>query len=71
MARPQNSVITFEVTTETVRRGDVVAIGGYWFEITDLTVLPGQAKRLCFSSGESLTLHPRTRLTVQRLLRDR
>lgn len=58
-----------EITSVTVRRGDVLQIGGQPCRVADLFHLPGGAKRLLFESGELLTLHSRSRLIALRLLR--
>ncbi|MEW9517778.1 hypothetical protein [Streptomyces tubercidicus] len=63
---PASSV---EITSATVQRGDVIQIGGHSCRVTDLLQLPGGAKRLCFESGELLTMHSRSRLVAVRTLR--
>ncbi|MEW2439102.1 hypothetical protein AB0952_34010 [Streptomyces caniferus] len=60
---------SIEVTADSVQRGDVIQIGGHSCRVTDLLQLPGGAKRLCFESGELLTMHSRTRLVAVRTLR--
>lgn len=57
-----------EVGPHTVRRGDVVTIGGGSFTVTDLITLAGGTKRIRFLSGETLTMREDTRLTVSRRL---
>lgn len=58
-----------EITPVTVRRGDVIQIGGQPCRVADLFHLPGGAKRLLFESGELLTMHSRSRLVALRMLR--
>ncbi|MFF9782099.1 hypothetical protein [Streptomyces nigrescens] len=58
-----------EITSASVQRGDVIQIGGQSCRVTDLLQLPGGAKRLCFESGERLTMHARSRLVALRTLR--
>ncbi|MGW4162995.1 hypothetical protein [Streptomyces sp. NPDC004788] len=60
---------TIEVTAATVRRGDVIQIGGQPCRVADLFCLPGGAKRLIFESGELLTMHTRSRLIALRMQR--
>ncbi|MGW2669306.1 hypothetical protein ACWC5F_14680 [Streptomyces sp. NPDC001272] len=61
--------LTIEITSLTVRRGDVIQIGGRACRVSDLVQLPGGAKRLFFESGEVLTLHARSRLVALRMTR--
>ncbi|WP_329202180.1 MULTISPECIES: hypothetical protein [unclassified Streptomyces] len=58
-----------EITSTTVRRGDVIQIGGQPCRVADLIQLPAGAKRLFFESGELLTMHARTRLIALRMQR--
>lgn len=58
-----------EITSVSVRRGDVIQIGGQPCRVTDLVQLPAGAKRLFFESGEVLTMHARSRLVALRLTR--
>lgn len=58
-----------EITSASVQRGDVIQIGGHSCRVTDLLQLPGGAKRLCFDTGELLTMHSRSRLVALRTLR--
>lgn len=58
-----------EITSATVQRGDVIQIGGQPCRVADLIQLPAGAKRLCFESGELLTVHARTRLIALRMQR--
>ncbi|MDD9376941.1 hypothetical protein M8Z33_09730 [Streptomyces sp. ZAF1911] len=59
-----------EITSTTVQRGDVIQVGGQPCRVIDLIQLPANAKRLCFESGELLTMHARTRLVALRLRRN-
>ncbi|MGW9368813.1 hypothetical protein ACWGVR_02145 [Streptomyces xanthophaeus] len=59
-----------EVTSTTVQRGDVIQIGGQPCRVIDLIQLPASAKRLCFESGELLTMHARTRFIALRMRRN-
>ncbi|MEU2155438.1 hypothetical protein ABZ532_10555 [Streptomyces sp. NPDC019396] len=58
-----------EITSSSVRIGDVIQIGGRSCRVTDLLQLPGSAKRLLFESGESLTMHCRTKIIALRTQR--
>ncbi|WP_338677569.1 hypothetical protein V1460_34790 [Streptomyces sp. SCSIO 30461] len=58
-----------EITSRSVRIGDVVQVGGRPCRVIDLDQLPGGAKRLLFESGESLTMHPRTKFLALRTQR--
>ncbi|MFE2228630.1 hypothetical protein [Streptomyces kronopolitis] len=58
-----------EITSASVQRGDIIQIGGHSCRVTNLLQLPSGAKRLCFESGELLTLHARSRLVALRKLR--
>nr|WSX50737.1 hypothetical protein OG409_18375 [Streptomyces sp. NBC_00974] len=58
-----------EITSTTVQRGDVIQVGGQPCRVVDLIQLPASAKRLCFESGELLTMHARTRLIALRMRR--
>ncbi|MEU0689971.1 hypothetical protein [Streptomyces uncialis] len=58
-----------EITSASVRRGDVIQIGGQPCRVADLFQLPSGAKRLHFETGELLTMHARTRLVALRMLR--
>ncbi|MFD9206798.1 hypothetical protein ACFVZM_11015 [Streptomyces sioyaensis] len=60
-----------EITSTSVQRGDVIQVGGHPCRVTDLLQLPGGAKRLCFESGELLTMHARSRLVALRTMRRR
>ncbi|AKG44894.1 hypothetical protein H7827_10395 [Streptomyces sp. JH002] len=56
-----------EVTADSVRVGDAVTLGGRTLTVADLNGLPNGAKQLRFATGEILTLHCRSALTVTRL----
>lgn len=58
-----------EITSASVQRGDIMQIGGRPCRFTDLLHLACGAKRLCFESGELLTMHARSRLVALRALR--
>ncbi|PBC83430.1 MULTISPECIES: hypothetical protein [unclassified Streptomyces] len=45
-----------DITSASVQRGDIIQIGGQPCRVTDLLQLSGGAKRLCFESGELLTM---------------
>ncbi|MEV6405785.1 hypothetical protein [Streptomyces bobili] len=60
-----------EVTSTTVQRGDIIQVGGRACRVSNLFQLPQGAKQLLFESGESLTIHARTRLVAVRMLRRR
>ncbi|MFF8319414.1 hypothetical protein ACF06V_19865 [Streptomyces bobili] len=60
-----------EVTSTTVQRGDIIQVGGRACRVSNLFQLPQGAKQLLFESGESLTIHTRTRLVAVRMLRRR
>ncbi|MCX5081771.1 hypothetical protein OG862_12275 [Streptomyces sp. NBC_00401] len=60
-----------EITMASVRRGDVIEVGGSPHRVADLVQLPGGAKQLRFESGELLTMHARSRLIALRVLRRR
>lgn len=60
-----------EITAASVRRGDVIQVGGQPCRVTDLFQLPQGAKQLVFESGELLTMHPRSRLIALRMTRRR
>nr|WP_202551872.1 hypothetical protein [Streptomyces sp. SID8352] len=58
-----------EITAATVRRGDIIQLGGRTCRVRDLFQLPRGGKRLVFDSGELLTIHTRTRLIAVRTRR--
>ncbi|MFI9805858.1 hypothetical protein ACIHEJ_16075 [Streptomyces sp. NPDC052301] len=60
-----------EVTAATVRRGDIIQVGGRAFRVGNLFQLSNEAEQLLFESGELLTIHARTRLAAVRMLRRR
>ncbi|MFF7351600.1 hypothetical protein ACFZA1_02915 [Streptomyces filipinensis] len=60
-----------EITATTVRRGDVIQVGGRACRVSNLFQLPHGAKQLLFESGELLTIHTRTRLAAVRMTRRR
>ena len=60
-----------EITSTTVQRGDIIQVGGRACRVSNLFQLPQGAKQLLFESGESLTIHTRTRLVAVRMLRRR
>ncbi|WP_446045390.1 hypothetical protein [Streptomyces olivaceus] len=55
-----------DITAATVLRGDVIQVGGQACRVSDLVQLPQGAKELLFETGESLTMHRRTRLRAVR-----
>ncbi|MEV0527070.1 hypothetical protein AB0I66_26920 [Streptomyces sp. NPDC050439] len=70
MINPRNiTVTTLEVTSQTIQQHDVVDIGGQRFEVLNMFELHGQAKGLRFTTGEVLTIHSKTRLSVTRAVR--
>lgn len=60
-----------DITATTVRRGDVLQIGGRPCLVVDLFHLHGGGKRLRLDSGELLTLHARSRFDGLRTYRAR
>ncbi|MER6064785.1 hypothetical protein [Streptomyces sp. NPDC001792] len=60
-----------EVTATTVRRGDIIQLGGRACRVGNLFQLSNGAKQLLFESGELLTIHARTRLAAVRMMRRR
>ncbi|GAB2918568.1 hypothetical protein [Streptomyces mayteni] len=66
MTRPPGVLVPTEVNAATVRRGDLLTIGGKALVVRDLINLPAGGKRLAFDSGESFTMRPTTVLTVNR-----
>ncbi|WP_326596466.1 hypothetical protein [Streptomyces sp. NBC_01803] len=59
-------MVSVEIDTGTVRRGDRIMVGGHVFTVEDMTALPQGGKRLDFASGESLTMRPTTVLWATR-----
>ncbi|MEV5881672.1 hypothetical protein AB0L74_02905 [Streptomyces sp. NPDC052020] len=69
---PRGTVVTnIEITSTTVRRGDIIQVGGRPCQVSDLFQLSHGAKQLLSESGELLTMHTRTRLLAVRMLRRR
>jgi len=66
---PGATTATVDVTARTIQAGDVVNVGGQEFEVLNLIEHPGQGKALRFTTGEVLTMHSKTRLTVNRAVR--
>ncbi|MEU9985897.1 hypothetical protein AB0E10_03640 [Streptomyces sp. NPDC048045] len=64
-------VSNIEVTSTTVRRGDIIQVGGRACYVSNLFQLPYGAKQILFESGELLTITTRTRLVAVRMLRGR
>ncbi|MDX3247073.1 hypothetical protein PV408_36200 [Streptomyces sp. ME18-1-4] len=60
---------TVEITATTVRRGDIIQVGGRACRVIDLFQLRHGAKQLLFESGELLTIHARTRILAVRMMR--
>ncbi|WP_329148440.1 hypothetical protein OIU91_20290 [Streptomyces sp. NBC_01456] len=71
MTPPKAGVVgqTTEVTSGTIRPGDVLHIGGQAFQVLNLIELHAQDKALRFTTGEVLNMHSKTRLTVVRAAR--
>lgn len=63
------AAMTLDVTARTIQAGDVVEIGGQPFEVLNLIEHPRQGKAVRFTTGEVLTIHSKTRLTVTRTVR--
>ncbi|ONK15369.1 hypothetical protein [Streptomyces sp. MP131-18] len=59
-------LVSVEVDAATIARGDQIMIGGHTFTVTDMTAMRGGAKRLVFSSGESLVINRTTTLWAAR-----
>lgn len=64
------AVSTIDVTSRTLQPGDVLTICGHPYEVLNLIELPCQGKALRFTTGEVLSVHSRTRLSVQRAVRE-
>jgi hypothetical protein len=64
--QPDKRVVTREVTVTTVRPGDVFTVGGTPLRIRDITALPARCKLLHFETGETMTIHPGTRVSAVR-----
>ncbi|MDT0445827.1 hypothetical protein [Streptomyces johnsoniae] len=56
LARAGQVMTSVEVTAQTVRRGDRLAIGGQDFTVRDLTTMHRGTKRLEFTTGETFTM---------------
>ncbi|WUC79024.1 hypothetical protein OHS33_12160 [Streptomyces sp. NBC_00536] len=66
--KPSGPIATrVEITSTSVQRGDVIQVGGQPCRVIDLIQLPASAKKLCFETGEQLTMHSRTRLVALRM----
>ncbi|MFE9384107.1 hypothetical protein ACFYMO_12915 [Streptomyces sp. NPDC007025] len=65
MARNEQQVAVM-VDGGSLRRGDVIHIGGQPMAVFDLHHVAGGAKRIAFRSGDVLTITPRTALVVLR-----
>lgn len=61
--------VAVEVTAATIKRGDLITVGGKPMLVTDLITLAGGAKRIRFKSGELLSIHAETRLIALRVVR--
>ncbi|MDT0347645.1 hypothetical protein [Streptomyces litchfieldiae] len=59
-------LVSIEIDAATVRRGDQLTIDGQAFTIRDMTALARGAKRLEFTTGDTLTLRPGTVLWAAR-----
>jgi hypothetical protein len=53
-------------TGETIRRGDVVSLGGRSHPVADVAAMPGGARRVDLGGGVILVLRPGARLVVAR-----
>lgn len=60
-----------EITASSIRREDVINVGGSPHRVVDLIQLPGGAKQVRFETGDLLTMGSRTRLIALRTLRRR
>lgn len=67
MARTAKEV-ALDVTAATIRRGDRLTVGGQVMRVRDLVSLPSGAKRIRFSTGETLSIHCGTKLTAWRVV---
>jgi hypothetical protein len=68
MSTPSEVVEVVSITADTVRRGDIITIGGEHFRVLNLLALHSGAKRVTFHTGETLTMHGRTRMNALRLV---
>jgi len=64
--RRDKSMQAVEINAHTVRRADIIAVGGQYLQVVDIVRLHGDARRLHFHSGETLTIHARTSLLALR-----
>ncbi|WP_314171489.1 hypothetical protein [Streptomyces winkii] len=62
----QPNSVPVSVSSATVLRGDVIQIGGQPLIVSNIVTLPHKAKRLRFETGETLTMHIRTRFAAFR-----
>ncbi|MGK5533315.1 hypothetical protein [Streptomyces sp. URMC 129] len=62
-------LITVEIDTNTVRRGDQLLLGGHVFTVRDLTALPSGSRRLDFTTGETFIMSRTTVLWATRRVR--
>ena len=65
MARSERQVA---ITADggSLRRGDVIQVGGQPMAVADIRHLTGGAKLIAFRTGDILTITPRTTLVVLR-----
>ncbi len=75
-ARETGVLVSVEVDARTVQRGDQIMMGGQVFTVLDMAAMRGGARRLQFTSGESLIMLRTTvlwaaRRVDPRLRRDR
>lgn len=63
--------VRVEVGWETVRRGDVIDLGGRGFEVVDVVQVSDTVKGLRFRTGQSMTIQPATRLSAVRAVERR
>lgn len=66
MPRSQREV-AIEINAASIRRGDVITVGGQHMTVQNLFNLAGGGKRIQFDGGASLTLLPGTTLTAIRI----
>ncbi|MEU3191962.1 hypothetical protein ABZ686_15265 [Streptomyces sp. NPDC006992] len=65
MARSERQV-AIEVGSGSVRRGDVIQVGGQSMAVSDIRHLTGGAKLITFRTGDTLTITAGTTLVVLR-----
>ncbi|MDF4251579.1 hypothetical protein [Streptomyces sp. WMMB303] len=65
MARSERQV-AIEVVGGSLRRGDVIHVGGQSMAVSDIRHLTGGAKLIAFRTGDTLTITPGTTLVVLR-----